>query len=69
MGKDGAKGMLELRNLGVRTIAQDEYSSVVFGMPKEAIAIGGAEFVEPLTEIAEKIAVLTKEKSKLKKIS
>jgi two-component system chemotaxis response regulator CheB len=69
MGKDGAKGMLELRNHGVRTIAQDEYSSVVFGMPKEAIALGGAEFIEPLSGIAEKITLLTKEKSLLKKSS
>ncbi|MBY0413767.1 MAG: chemotaxis response regulator protein-glutamate methylesterase [Bdellovibrionales bacterium] len=59
MGKDGAKGMLELRNLGVRTIAQDEETSVVFGMPKEAINIGGAEFVEPLGNIAERITLLT----------
>ncbi|MBC7537217.1 MAG: chemotaxis response regulator protein-glutamate methylesterase [Bacteriovorax sp.] len=69
MGKDGARGMLELRSLGVRTIAQDEFSSVVFGMPKEAIALGGAEFVEPLSDIAERITLLTKEKSSLKKIS
>jgi two-component system chemotaxis response regulator CheB len=69
MGKDGARGMLELRNQGVRTIAQDEYSSVVFGMPKEAIAIGGAEFVEPLSEIAEKITLLTKDRSQAKKSS
>lgn len=69
MGKDGARGMLELRNLGVRTIAQDEFTSVVFGMPKEAIAIGGAEYVEPLGEIAERITLLTKEKSTIKKIS
>ncbi|MDO9182615.1 MAG: chemotaxis response regulator protein-glutamate methylesterase [Bacteriovorax sp.] len=69
MGKDGARGMLELRNHGVRTIAQDEYSSVVFGMPKEAIALGGAEFVVPLSDIAEKITLLTKEKSQLKKSS
>jgi two-component system chemotaxis response regulator CheB len=69
MGKDGARGMLELRSLGVRTIAQDEFTSVVFGMPKEAIALGGAEFVEPLSEIAERITLLTKEKSPLKKIS
>jgi two-component system chemotaxis response regulator CheB len=68
MGKDGARGMLELRKLGVRTIAQDEASSVVFGMPKEAIALGGAEFVVPLNEIAEKIALLSKEKITLKKI-
>lgn len=69
MGKDGAKGMLELRNQGVRTIAQDEFSSVVFGMPKEAIALGAAEFIEPLSSIAERITLLTKEKSKVKKSS
>jgi len=69
MGKDGAKGMQELRKLGVRTIAQDEYSSVVFGMPKEAIALGGAEYVEPLGQIAERIILLTKEQSSVKKIS
>ncbi len=69
MGRDGAKGLLELRNLGARTIVQDELTSVVFGMPKEAIAIGGAEFVEPLKEIAERITVLTKEKSIVKKAS
>jgi two-component system chemotaxis response regulator CheB len=69
MGKDGAKGMLELRKSGVRTIAQDEFTSVVFGMPKEAIAVGGAEFVEPLNEIAERITLLTREKSQIKKIS
>ena len=69
MGKDGAKGMLELRKHGVRTIAQDEQSSVVFGMPKEAISIGAAEFVEPLSQIAEKITLLTKDKSSIKKVS
>lgn len=62
MGKDGAKGMLELRNLGVRTIAQDEETSVVFGMPKEAINIGAAEFTEPLGNIAERITLLTNQK-------
>ncbi len=70
MGKDGAKGMLELRKLGFRTIAQDESTSVVFGMPKEAIAIGGAEFVEPLPDIAERITALThKDRSREKRIS
>lgn len=69
MGKDGAKGMLELRKLGFRTIAQDESTSVVFGMPKEAIAIGGAEFVEPLPDIAERITALThKDRSREKRI-
>ena len=51
MGKDGAKGMLEMRNAGARTIAQDEASCVVFGMPKEAIRSGGVENVVPLNEI------------------
>lgn len=69
MGKDGAKGMLELRNMGVRTIAQDEETSVVFGMPKEAIHIGAAEFVEPLGNIAEKITVLTNQKKNKKEVS
>lgn len=67
MGKDGAKGMLELRNLGVRTIAQDEETSVVFGMPKEAIALGGAEYVEPLGHIAERITLLTHPQKKSRK--
>lgn len=69
MGKDGAKGMLELRNLGVRTIAQDEATSVVFGMPKEAINVGGAEFIESLGNIAEKITVLTNQKKADRKIA
>lgn len=69
MGKDGAKGMLELRNLGVRTIAQDEETSVVFGMPKEAIHIGGAEFVEPLGSIAERITLLTSQKKSKREVS
>ncbi|MBC7429912.1 MAG: chemotaxis-specific protein-glutamate methyltransferase CheB [Bacteriovorax sp.] len=69
MGKDGAKGMLELRNLGVRTIAQDEETSVVFGMPKEAINIGAAEYVEPLSNIAERITVLTNQKKSKREVS
>ena len=69
MGKDGAKGMLELRNHGVRTIAQDEDTSVVFGMPKEAINIGGAEFIEPLGSIAERITILTNQKKSRKEVS
>lgn len=69
MGKDGAKGMLELRNLGVRTIAQDEATSVVFGMPKEAINIGAAEFTEPLGNIAERITLLTNQKKSRKEVS
>ncbi len=52
MGKDGAQGLLEMRQAGCHTIAQDEASCVVFGMPKEAIAVGGACEVLPLQNIA-----------------
>jgi two-component system chemotaxis response regulator CheB len=52
MGADGAQGMLALRKAGASTIAQDEATSVVFGMPKEAIRIGAAEKVLPLDQIA-----------------
>ena len=53
MGSDGAQGLLEMRNRGGTTIAQDESSCVVFGMPKEAIARGAAVAVVPLTRISE----------------
>jgi len=52
MGSDGAAGMLTLRNQGAPTIAQDEASCVVFGMPREAIRRGGADKVLPLGAIA-----------------
>ena len=52
MGADGARGLLEMRQAGARTIAQDEASCVVFGMPREAIALGAAEQVFPLGAIA-----------------
>ncbi len=55
MGRDGANGMLAMRKAGARTIAQDEASCVVFGMPKEAYNIGGAEQLIPLNKIAEKV--------------
>lgn len=51
MGDDGAKGMLEMHEAGAHTIAQDEKSSVVFGMPKEAIALGGVDKVLSLKDI------------------
>jgi two-component system chemotaxis response regulator CheB len=53
MGDDGAQGLLEMRNCGAQTIAQDESSCVVFGMPKEAIARAAAVAVVPLRRIAE----------------
>jgi two-component system chemotaxis response regulator CheB len=52
MGKDGAQAMLELRRAGAWTIAQDEASCIVFGMPKEAIALGAVDEVLPLASIA-----------------
>jgi two-component system chemotaxis response regulator CheB len=52
MGKDGAQGMLEMKQAGAHTIAQNETSCVVFGMPKEAIALGGVSEVLPLHDIA-----------------
>lgn len=56
MGKDGAAGLLGLRQAGAHTIAQDEGSCVVFGMPREAIALGGASEVVPLKDIAGRLA-------------
>nr|WP_199066104.1 chemotaxis protein CheB [Chromobacterium sp. ASV5] len=58
MGRDGAAGMLELRQSGAWNIAQDEASCVVFGMPKEAIAVGAAHEVLPLSGIASRLIVL-----------
>ena len=52
MGRDGAEGMLAIAQRGGLTIAQDEASSVVFGMPKEAIALGAAQHVLPVSAIA-----------------
>jgi two-component system chemotaxis response regulator CheB len=53
MGADGARGLLEMRQAGAHTIAQDEKTSVVFGMPGEAVKINAAEKVLPLDLIAE----------------
>lgn len=53
MGNDGARGLLEMRQAGARTLAQDEASSVVFGMPKAAIDLGAAERTVPLDRMAE----------------
>jgi two-component system chemotaxis response regulator CheB len=58
MGADGARGMLALRGGGARTFAQDEATSVVFGMPKEALRLGGAEVAVPLDRIADKLVEL-----------
>ncbi|WP_186208668.1 protein-glutamate methylesterase/protein-glutamine glutaminase [Burkholderia gladioli] len=55
MGRDGAAGLLEMKRAGARTFAQDEASCVVFGMPREAIALGGADEVVPLNEMSRRV--------------
>ncbi len=57
MGGDGARGLLRMKEAGAYTIAQDEASCVVFGMPREAIKLGAADIVRPLDDIAS--AILT----------
>ena len=52
MGDDGARGMKVLHDLGARTVAQDEASCVVYGMPKEAVALGAVDEVLPLGQLA-----------------
>jgi hypothetical protein len=55
MGSDGAQGMLRMKEAGARTIAQDEASCVVFGMPKEAIRLGAVEWIGSLEKIPQEI--------------
>jgi two-component system chemotaxis response regulator CheB len=57
MGDDGARGMLEMHQAGAYTVAQDEATSVVFGMPKEAIAKGGVDRILPLDQIAREVLI------------
>lgn len=61
MGGDGARGLLAMRKAGARTIAQDEASCVVFGMPREAILLGGAEQTLSLTDIPKAVLRLLAE--------
>lgn len=55
MGRDGAEGLLRMRQAGAYTLAQDEASCVVFGMPREAIALGGANEVVPLQDMSQRV--------------
>jgi two-component system chemotaxis response regulator CheB len=55
MGDDGARGLKEMRDAGARTLGQDEDSCVVYGMPKEAMKLGGVERELPLDHIPEAI--------------
>lgn len=61
MGKDGARAMLNMRKTGARTIAQDEKSSIIFGMPKEAYICGGAEKLVNLNDMTDAIIKLLEE--------
>ena len=55
MGKDGAAGMLEMKNAGAHNFAQNEATCVVYGMPKEAVASGGVDDIVPLNDIASRV--------------
>jgi two-component system chemotaxis response regulator CheB len=63
MGSDGADGMLAMHNAGAKNIAQNEASSIVFGMPKEAFARGGVEKLIPLDKIADTVVNLLSTKN------
>jgi len=66
MGKDGASGLLAIRQAGGRTIAQDQATSVVFGMPQEAIHLGAAEWVLGLDEFAPALVSLAADRQRRK---
>jgi len=61
MGSDGAQGLKEIHDTGAITIAQDEQSSVVWGMPGEAVKLGAADFILPLDKIANRVTTLIKQ--------
>jgi two-component system chemotaxis response regulator CheB len=60
MGSDGAEGLLQMRNAGASTMAQDRETSVVWGMPGEAVKRGAAEVTLPLEQVADKIIAWTR---------
>jgi two-component system chemotaxis response regulator CheB len=62
MGEDGAEGLLHLRRSGAYTIAEDESTAVVYGMPKEAVRLGGVCESLPLPAIAGRLLELTQSK-------
>jgi two-component system, chemotaxis family, protein-glutamate methylesterase/glutaminase len=64
MGADGAVGLLKMREAGARTLAQDEKSCVVFGMPREAIRLGGAEKAVSLNQIARSLLEMVSDDSR-----
>ena len=67
MGADGAQGLCALRRAGAHTIAQDRATSVVWGMPRVAVELGGAVDVLPLTRIGQ--TLLTREPARLRRLS
>ena len=64
MGADGADGLLAMKKAGAHTIAQDEASCVVFGMPREAIQRGAVDEVQPLTRIPDSIQTALSKRAK-----
>jgi two-component system chemotaxis response regulator CheB len=66
MGRDGAAGLLDVRRAGGLTIAQDEATSVVYGMPREAVILGAAERELPLAQIGPALSALAVQKSELR---
>ena len=61
MGDDGAAGLLALRGAGARTLAQDEATSVIWGMPGAAVANGAAEEVVPLQQMAQRLLAASRD--------
>ena len=59
MGKDGAKGLLAMREAGARTFGQDEASCVVYGMPREAALLGAAAYIMSPSRIAARLAEMS----------
>ena len=60
MGNDGSAGMLKLKEIGAITVAQDSDSSIVYGMPKEAVKIGAADYSLSINEIVNTINKFSK---------
>jgi two-component system chemotaxis response regulator CheB len=65
MGADGARGMAALKRAGAATIAQDEATCVVYGMPREAVRLGAVDTIAPLTGIAALLTRLTRRQRQL----
>ena len=63
MGRDGAEGLLAMRQAGARTLAQDEASSVIWGMPREAHRLGAAETLVPLEHIGARLSALLEQRA------